>query len=487
MSTIYKVFQTLLDAKAPSAQVQKRIFDYAAKNSKGAVLLVKLALHPALDPSVDEELKKITAANVVAARVSRPGRTTEEIWAVLEKEKRVSVLNAIAAQGNLSESAQQTIASNTKHKAVLMSLIMNPAAAFHNRTTAAANYVDYSRGVSDGSMNMKRVDALINIEGTLPGFLEAAAKTTTDIELLYAAARVGDLDADGQHRLVTGFIARYSIGLSVPESSTSYYAGNDAQGQLINIAEELCDSGFIADAARKELVKGLERTSKSFKKGSYMLTQYELMIANVKRAWKNVFLEYSERVDNAKTEEDISKVVADVMNVYNTTDDISRSMLEQFAHKLAASSLTTPELLDDIFDRIHIRNLDKLVTECSSVEKQALAIATNFFFMNDFEDILSKVADPDGLICALINLANTRKLRYGMESLTTSAYFKPEYLKLFSLDLLLEGENSAISADSLLELLEEALGDDQVVEALDTLGNEFAGSVEELLFVAHKI
>jgi len=486
MSRLTDVFIALLDASNPPVDVQQRIYEYAAR-IKSTPLMVKLASHPNLDRSVDEQVKSVRTAQVVAARLSNPSRTSDEIVSALTTESRVSVLVALADNPALTAAAQCTIATKVTNKSVLLGFVKNTNVDEEIRFLAANNFVNISRTTSDGCMNMKRVYQLIEIEDSLEGFLESTYIDSNDIELLYAAAMRYTLDEDAQHRLVVGFVARYTIGLSVVEPAKSYYAYNDAQSQLLELGELLCERGHIGSGAYEELLKAFDRTLSCFGKGSYSRSRFEAVRKNIKQAKTDRFKKYREQFEAATTEEQMTTVIAQILTAYRTGDGLSNSFIREIARKVAASPVATEAHLAALAENIHLLEGDALIKSANTPAKQAVVFMESLFHLKDCDSVLDIVPDPVSTLREIVKLINHTGSFYAVSMVAASRHFNSEHWKLFSIDTLLSCDEIAGRGDKLVELFQDALADTHIFEALDTLSGEFEGSVEELLIVASKL
>jgi hypothetical protein len=486
MSKLTDVFLALLDSSSPPALFQQRIYEYASRN-KLTALLVKLASHPNIDPTVDDLLKSVRTAQVVAARLSNPARSSEEIVSTLENESRVSVLSAIADHPALTADAQRTIATKVSNRNVLLGLVKNPNVEDEIRLLAAKNFVSISRSPSDACMNIKRVSQMFEIEDTLNGFLERSYMESNDLELLYAAAQRYPIDDEAQLRLVSGFLSRYMVGLSIVEPSTSYYAYNDAQSQLLDIAELLAERGLIGAAAHLELLNGLDRTLSCFGKGTYSRKRFEAVRKEVKRAKTDRFKKYRDHFDSVTTEEEMSDFVERILKAYRSSDELSSTFMLTVSNQLAMSPVATADHLVALLDNIHVMEGPALVKVANTPAKQAVVFMESLFHISNCDSIMDNVSDPDALLREIIMLINKTSSFSAVSTVASSRHFKPEHWKLFSIDTLLSCEDMAGRADKLIELFEDAVSQYHIFEALETLSGEFEGSIEDLLNVASKI
>lgn len=122
---------------APSIDVntQKRVFALAKKRADDQLMCGLLA-RVDLDPEIDEKLGQVTSAKVMTAWFGREGRTSEQIKNRITREKRVTVLEVIASQPGLDAEIYETC-SKTEHLRVAAALACNEDASDEVRRKAA--------------------------------------------------------------------------------------------------------------------------------------------------------------------------------------------------------------------------------------------------------------------------------------------------------------------------------------------------------------
>jgi hypothetical protein len=92
-----------------SEQMQQRIFEQSLAHQDWSTLTM-LAKHEHLAPSVDARIRELDQLDVLHAWVTRKGRTSEELVGRILKDKRVNVLLPLAAIQGLDATVYQTIA-----------------------------------------------------------------------------------------------------------------------------------------------------------------------------------------------------------------------------------------------------------------------------------------------------------------------------------------------------------------------------------------
>lgn len=95
-----------------------------------------------LDEKIDEELGTLTDAKAVVAWLSRPGRPPEAVEALLAKEKRVSVLEALAENPEFAADALARIAVISRQEKVLKNVLEHRSVTAATKVAAAESLID---------------------------------------------------------------------------------------------------------------------------------------------------------------------------------------------------------------------------------------------------------------------------------------------------------------------------------------------------------
>lgn len=106
-----------------------------SKSEREALLRLLLA-RPDLDPVLDARIGEERSARVRASWVARPGRSIDEIIAVLDGESRQSVLAEIAATEGLSDEVYDELVDRCSGPRALCTVITGPAPVSVKRVAA---------------------------------------------------------------------------------------------------------------------------------------------------------------------------------------------------------------------------------------------------------------------------------------------------------------------------------------------------------------
>ncbi|RJL24010.1 hypothetical protein [Bailinhaonella thermotolerans] len=86
---------SLLESRELNADEVRHLHDFLSRHGE-LDLLARLAHHPALPPEVDQALGAMPEVRVRVAWISRPGRSPEDADRLVDSERRVTVLKAVA-------------------------------------------------------------------------------------------------------------------------------------------------------------------------------------------------------------------------------------------------------------------------------------------------------------------------------------------------------------------------------------------------------
>lgn len=482
--TIRSLFRKLIsDQEHLAPFMQQRIFDYGSKHGDNT-LLAELTAHPSLTPELDEQLKDIPAAIVKAAWLSRPGREVEAILDLVAREKRVTVLSTLAAMENIPGEAQLALANRADKKSLLLDIVRNVAFASDARTAAAEKLTALmATDDKDALDSRSRNDVISNLNSAFPGFLEKHVQDgCREFKVLLAASRHLELPADAMEFLVDTYVTSYDDQLKRPirylhaEEST-------AQAGLIAMCENFASYGEIREDIRVNLINRLEGLKTLLVKDSYSQGTVETAIQAVTAADGTYYREIKQRLSEIETREALVTFITDVSAKHNVWD-ISRSFLAGLAKLVIASDLSDKEIIEMVKDWTSYYDFtmaDLIQIGNADIAKQA-AVLVHHAYWFDYDKIFEKSKDPLRLLDELLSLDGDNS--WMIQRLLTVEGFTPEMLRRMPLDVLVASDLSSKQMEILHAELQEVLKDDNAWTTLETLSDEFDGSLEALVSIS---
>lgn len=473
------LFEKLLAQQELSLVLQKRIHQYAV-NRKDFYLLKSLAAHPALSEEIDEKIKEHPSAIVKAAWISRPGRSASDIEGLVSHEKRVTILTALAEMECLSNEAQRIIVAKSKNKTVLVAIIRNSKSSIENRKFAANELIKLNaEQSSDLGLDVHRIQNATDTHHMLDGFLfEHVSSGCTDLSILFAASGCMEIPDSVKNLLVNGFLSKYSKALQSPMAR--YSEGTNAQSQLVTLASNLAEHGEVDVNLRTVLDKALEdllalAPSDGWSHNKIALVREELKNANGAR-----YRDITQRLCEIDSIEAMQRLVEQI-NKLNQNRDLSNSFLNATAFSIISSEFSTPEMMNVVHDWLAYSNYNDAILRADTIEKQVSLIEEMTYWV-DLNFILDKCSDRDGLLDLLLQRCAIKP--HIIRTLLDCNHFKPEYLRRIPLSILVNSDLSDNLIEQLQLELNSVLEDENAWTLIESLSDEFEGSLEELLNVA---
>lgn len=254
------VYNSLLLTDKLSLENQEIIFDYGVRN-KDNVVLVSLAQYKDLAPEIDAKIAELPAAKVKAAWVSRQGRSSQEVEAMIKKERRQSVLLALAEFDNLTEESYKFIAKRGNEKVAAV-IINNPQVPKESRELAAQ--------IIAKSVTSYTKVATYSVLGSASDLHDVVLMNTTDLNLVsYIADSVVELEEATQARVVDSvLIPTLSRDIS---SGSSYRYSNHITPVVtaIRITEKLANAGVLTPDSITKLKQAFAALNLSALEGGY--------------------------------------------------------------------------------------------------------------------------------------------------------------------------------------------------------------------------
>lgn len=185
----------MLNADHVSPEIQERLFAmYKRRGDHNG--MARLCQLTDLDPAIDAKLAKENAAGVRAEWLKRPGRSIDELTAVLRKEKRVKVLIALCSL-ELPEACYAIIASANDSTTVSLAVMQSERATTEAKKIVAANLARNMSSLRRGDHGLVRDTMLAH-----PELAAAFSREAKCFDALMTAVLSEDLDSDTAALLV---------------------------------------------------------------------------------------------------------------------------------------------------------------------------------------------------------------------------------------------------------------------------------------------
>ncbi len=205
-------------------EIQKRIHQYALRH-KHAELAAALARRGDLLEEIDRELSTWGEARVLAAWYKNPKRGADQVREKIAKERRITVLEAVAGLDGLDPSVYEVCAGRISVK-VALALLGNPAARNVHQDAAAYMATMYE---TLGYETKDRVVRIIEEGGreVLESFILACGEIYTVKDVIGVQVELGDNVAEHIHTVcqqsITEALERKAVMATVTGNQANRY------------------------------------------------------------------------------------------------------------------------------------------------------------------------------------------------------------------------------------------------------------------------
>lgn len=491
MSTVIsKVYQALLSPEAPSLDVQRRVLTYGTR-AKDVELLSQLATHKDLAPEIDLALRDIDLAGVKAAWATRPGRSFEDLAALVDSEKRVKVLTALAERTDLPVGLYQTIANRSKGQTPLFALAANVEVPVEIRYAAAQRLALMLPKSSDSSRaNANLTNQLTQLLAVAPDLAEIVARHTVNITAMSAAAAASGLSPEAQQNLAKLCREAYDAQAVPTESLQRYYSFYD-YNWLTNIADSLAQMGEVDQDVADRLISMLDELEVKQQAHNAAHNRssgntFPEAAKQLREGVKKVRVDLLDLASKASTPNEVTRVLAELTKLRTRSGGwASSSSSDTAAIALAANPNVTLEQVQEIVsNHISWYGRASLLRVVSDPAKVAV-IATEMYY-SDLDALLEHSSDPALSFSLLLDLLQTRNAHVP-DDVLSSKHMNTTLAEKLSLGTLDRENIPPHISEHISGILVERLESDEHWTTFETLGLEFEGSIRDLVQMVRSI
>jgi hypothetical protein len=438
------LYQGVLAAGGVSPLVQRRILAYAT-TCKVNTLLVSLASLPELVDDVDEVLKGVSAARVVAAWVARPGREAGVLDAMARSDKRQVVRAALASFEELEPSTYEFLAG-IESSNVALALLGNPALEQAARTKAASTLGECLEE------NRRTSEQLAVALGADPDLVEAfflSARSATALEHLL---RLEDITLETQ-LVAVGVLGDLLLASEARKSLQPHYRHDDKAGVLLR---DLAQHPSLAPASAEALLQ--------------RFTSNPVLSAHLYPGLRAELTRKRTPVPGATplSQVRLASTPEEVLAAARLVTGLRQSHL---VTALAGSPRMTPEAMSVLSPALTWDNVGGVVRRWVR-DPMILAEVLAAHPSQVHDRLLAKAADPKALLKAVM-LRTTEMRRTIYSSMASSRYLTPEVVASLPAAYLTRDDFPVALHQEVAKLLEDAFGEDPAAwEAFEQLAGE---------------
>lgn len=383
------------------ATTQRRLVDFATRHGSVPVLAA-LARRADLDPVLDGELARVERAEVRAAWLARPGRSSTEILAALERETRERVLTAVARIPDLPEEVAAFVVSHCRGPQPLAALVASDGTSDTVRKTALLEL-----GKRPGKLNSEQTEAVRELISGAPEVRRAVLRSATRADFLSLALRAAgdELDTECGEWLIGRLVLDVVGGIGTSEGELRDSTGH----ALINAAEtarRVLDSVTGLEDLRARVVAELE----PFETASWSSKwQHEEFSANLTslRSKDSICGRTVEELYRTATGPDKAAALNAVRHLLDVPygDEVARRRASALCSELAHSGKLHLDVLEELVrDRWNVRA--SLLAAGNLPVRIGVVIAQRAR-VDDKWAALAATCDPDAALEALLSDPDT--------------------------------------------------------------------------------
>ena len=477
MSTLKDLYLNLLESREVPLELQHRIFANAVAN-KDHALAVKLLNHPSLDQSVDDKLRDVEAAAVKAAWAARPGRSTAELTALVDAEKRANVLTALAERTDLPEEVYVAIAAKATGIKTLSALVSNSNAPSEARDRAlAALLVPRTPSFEpEHGLDTATVAAYSRTFQIAGGVASKHVEQADDMHLLAATAQSGiAIPADRQVHLTKSLLETFGEA-----AKTAPDAWNGLMAQMSGLARAIANTNPGLDKqAAAYLTELLGTFNPDPDRGQARNIAYAAK--EIEEAVKRHSKIGSFPLSDVESTDALKRLMEGVKKAYNANELTARDLTD-LTNMVVKSKYSTPELCAEACNWSWNRADSETITLTDDPAKQAAIIGVSHIYYG-LDRILKRLKNPAAVLGAMIDQSKDGFDRHDRLMLE-SKFLTEELLGRMPARAFFDAENIERPRLYVQQRLLSELGTDEAWNMFETLSDDFAGSIDDLFNVA---
>ena len=478
---IARVYHVYLDADELTLDTQLRILSYGAR-VKDTALLARLALHPSLTPELDERLREIELVDVKAAWAARPGRSIDDLVRLVDNEKRVKVLTALAERSDLPSALYQRISQKARGQAALFAIAANPAAETSARHAAAARLASmFEPGQVYGGAESRRIADITRLVGNFPELADTIALNTSNDGAIGACVAATGLSPAAQRHIavvaepgVNRLIERFQNG-----SQNRYFSwyNND---WLSSVAESMAEHGDVDPEAGESIIAMLDRlhaVANGDPQHRSAYAGFSDASAKLRKALDKPKVDLLSLASAAEDREAVEKVVEELNKRSRSYNRFSTTSAAVVA--LVNNPATTISQVKQLVETHLNWSSRSMFSKLTSDPLKVAAVASRMMYY-DVDGVLERSSDPKASFSHLLAMLVEADERVPLEVLR-SKFFSEEHIGKLPLQVTHLDDLPANVMQSVAGYIATHIATDDAWIVFETLGTEFTGTIEDLV------
>ncbi len=452
--------------------LQRRILQHARRHDD-TELLCALTARPELVADVDTAIGASTELSVLVPWMLRPGRDPEHLVERLGREKRVTVLQALAGTVGLPPAVYAALAEHPSSK-VLRAVITGQGADKDAKRLALRTFSERPPRDTYWATSTERLRELIDGSGQATDAWNEIGMHAFALPYLLAAFAYGSATA--------AHVQRWSADL---EAIHEYDGGRwrEKTADLVLI--------LAAHSLTREQYERIDTAVRSILLEAEDLTEYWVrLLLEAQKVLRAYDVDVEERIRRLAAETDTTEAVRALKEVRQTC---SPSQL----HRLLAEAVANPCVpVEEIFalrDDLNLASMRRFVTRLAAEDRTDILVE----WLADHQDaahipaFITQLPDPHAVIELYLDAESAQGRLWPTWSVETRHLRRRPELAIAHLpwSVLAVHSQSVPGLNTVISRrLTETLGDEDALwETFETLGADFDGALNDLLFAVTEL
>lgn len=474
-NNLERIMFLLLKNKNLTDTIQKRIVTYGIKE-KNFQILSALASRNDLSTEVFDILNKQNSYLVKIALLARDNITEDFIMESISKENRVKVLASLAESDQLSEKVYKAIIETTKNRKVLSNIIMNSKISEELKNMASLKLINEYDVKYNNTIDTQYFDELRFIYQYNNSIINIL-KIDGSLTQAYFLSQKRELTETEQLTLTERYLAYIMPELN--KTNYSYY--DNPPQRFIDFVNGLSSNGAIYQSVYNLIEPVFEIIKKNV--SGYLLQRVNDSLSEAYRAQPTGLEQYNIILENIKDSTSLDNIVTQLSTQKATKSlPFPEKRLANLSKYILTLEYVTDTALSFIDELAGYRGdfYETIKISVLSNDYKKLARFYSHIRSLDLNFILEIADEKEKLILEILQLSNILSIGK-FQNLLASEYFKEEYIKFFPVNIISNIIDNEVFITGISNILSEVLESQTYFENLETLMENYEGSLGGLV------
>jgi hypothetical protein len=474
-NNLERIMFLLLKNKNLTETIQKRIVLYGIKE-KNFQILSTLASRNDLSSEVFDILNNQNSYLVKIALLARENISEDFIMESISKETRVKVLASLAESDQLSEKVYRAIIKSSKNRKVLSNIIMNSKISEELKNMASLKLINEFDGKYINTIDAQYFDELRFIFQYNNSVLNLL-KIDGSLTQAYFLSQKRELSESEQ----LNFTKRYIAYITPELNKTNYSYYDNPPQRFIDFVNGLTGNGAIYQSVYN-LLEPIFETIKNNTSG-YLLQRVNDSMSEAYRAQPIGVEQYNNTIESIYDKDSLDNIVVLLSNQKTTKSlPFPEKRLNNFSKYILTLDYVSDTALSFVDELAGYRGdfFETIKNSVASNDYKKLARFYSYIRSLDLNSILEIADEKEPLILEILHLSDKLSVTK-FQHLLSSEYFKEEYIKFFPVNIISNIIDNEIFINGISNILTEVLESQTYFENLETLMENYEGSLGGLV------